>query len=102
LASRRADGTHPAGALVRARRVQKIVRLEARARRLLTRYERALTNATRAKAHAHVLLDEAHGLECSLTGTQLGELHRARADALGIDTPASSPAPDRSSTTPSP
>jgi hypothetical protein len=66
---------------VRSRKVRKILRLEARARRLLTRYERALDKATRAKGQAHALLDAASGLEFSLIGTQLGELRRARGEA---------------------
>ena len=65
---------------VRSRKVRKILRLEARARRLLTRYERALDKATRAKGQAHTLLDEATRLELALTGTQLGELRRARGE----------------------
>jgi hypothetical protein len=66
---------------VRSRKVRKILRLEARARRRLTRYERALDKATRAKGQAHALLDAASRLELALTGTQLGELRRARGEA---------------------
>ena len=66
---------------VRSRKVRKILRLEARARRLLTRYERALDKATRAKGQAHTLLDAAGRLELALTGTQLGELRRTRGEA---------------------
>ena len=66
---------------VRSRKVRKILRLEACARRLLTRYERALDKATRAKGQAHTLLDAASQLELALTGTQLGELRRARGEA---------------------
>ena len=66
---------------VRSRKVRKILRSEARARRLLTRYERALDRATRAKGQAHMLLEEASRLELTLTGTQLGELRRARGEA---------------------
>ena len=69
---------------VRSRKVRKILRLEARARRLLTRYERALSRATRAKAQAHAMLDNASTLEFTLTGTQLGELRRARGEVAGI------------------
>jgi hypothetical protein len=64
-----------------SRKVRTILRLEARARRLLARYERALAAATRAKGQAHVLLDEADGLERALSGDQLRELHHARAQA---------------------
>jgi hypothetical protein len=62
----------------RSRKVKKIVRLEARARRLLTRYERALSRATRAKAQAHALLDQASLLEFTLTGTSSATSPRAR------------------------
>ena len=79
---------------VRSRKVQKILRLEARARRLLTRYERALSRATRAKAQAHALFDEASSLEFTLTGTQLGELRHARGGlARGESSPHSTPPP---------
>ena len=64
---------------IRSRKVRKILALEARARRLLTRYERALGRAVRAKAEAHHVLDQAHGIEWTLPGGQLVELHRARA-----------------------
>jgi len=69
------------------RNVRTILRLEARARRLLARYERALTAATQAKGQAHVLLDEADGLERALSGDQLRELHHARAQAAAATTP---------------
>lgn len=59
-------------------KVRTILRLEARARRLLSRYERALAAATRAKGQAHLLFDEADGLERALGGEQLRELHEAR------------------------
>ena len=86
----------------RSRKVRKIFRLEARAQRLLARYERALAKATGAMAQARALLDDAHGLEHGLTATQLGELRRARAEALGIDTASNSLSPVHSSTTTSP
>ena len=73
-----------AGAPARSRTVRKILRFEARARRLLTRYERALARATRAMAQARALLDNASVLESSLTGTQLGELRRGRPGAAGV------------------
>jgi len=79
---------------VRSRKVRTILRLEARARRLLTRYERALSRATRAKAQAHALLDQASLLEFTLTGTQLGELHRVRGElAGGAPSPHATPPP---------
>ena len=65
---------------IRSRKVRKILALEARARRLLTRYERALDQATRAKTEVHRLLDQAQGIEWTLTGGQLVELHRARGE----------------------
>ena len=65
---------------IRSRKVRRILAIEARARRLLTRYERALDRAVRAHAEVLRLLDQAHGIECALTGTQLGELHRVRAE----------------------
>jgi hypothetical protein len=82
--------------------VRKILRLEARAQRFLARYERALAKATGAMAQARALLDDAHGLEHALTETQLGELRRARAEALGIHTASNAPSPGHSSTTASP
>jgi len=84
-----------AGAPARSRTVRKILRLEARARRLLVRYERALDVATRAKAQAHVLLDDAHGLEASLIGPPLQELWRGRARTPTREEAAGSPAPAR-------
>jgi len=76
----------------RSRKVRTIVHLEARARRLLTRYERLLSRATRAKAQAHALLDQASLLEFSLTGTQLGELRRVRGAPSPHSTPPTTPA----------
>ena len=67
-------------------KVRTILRLEARARRLLARYERALAAATRAKGQAHVLLDEADTLERALSGDQLRDLHHARAQLAGTST----------------
>jgi len=80
----------------------RILRLEARARRLLTRYEHAIATATRAMGQARALFDEADGLEYALTGTQLGELRRGRADTVRVETSPPSTAVDQSSTTPSP
>ena len=82
---------------VRSRKVRKVLRLEARVRRLLTRYERALDKATRAKGQAHVLLDAANRFELTLTGTQLGELRRARGEAARE--PARPAQPEHPSTT---
>ena len=74
--------------------VRTILRIEARASRLLARYERALATATRAKGEAHVLLDQADGLERALSGTQLGELRQARAHAVAITTIPNPTTPD--------
>ena len=82
---------------VRSRTVRRILRLEARARRLLTRYERALDKATRAKGQAHALLDAANRFELTLTGTELGELRRARGEAARE--PAHPAQPEHPSTT---
>jgi 23S rRNA maturation mini-RNase III len=75
--------------------VRKILALEARARRLLTRYEGALVRAVRAKAQAHTALDRAQLLEYELTGSQLSELRRARGAAA-----KTAPAPGASSALP--
>ena len=81
-----------AGAPARTRKVRKILRFEARARQLLTRYERALARATGAMAQARALLDDASVLESSLTGTQLGELRRGRPNPRGVaNAPVSTP-----------
>ena len=76
-----------------SRKVRTLLRLAARARRLLARYERALAAATRAKGQAHVLLDEADTLERALTGDQLPELHHARAQASAGTSPATDGGP---------
>jgi len=65
---------------IRSRKVRKILALEARARRLLTRYERALDKAVRAKTEVYRLLDQANGIEWTLTGGQLAELYRGRGE----------------------
>ncbi len=67
---------------IRSRKVRRILALEARARRLLTRYERARDKAVRARIEVHRVLDQAQLLEITLTGGELGELHRGRS-ALG-------------------
>ena len=63
---------------IRSRKVRRILAIEARVRRLLTRYERALDKAIRAKTDVQRLLDQTQNIEWTLTGSQLGELHRAR------------------------
>jgi hypothetical protein len=65
---------------IRSRQVRKILALEARARRLLTRYERALDKAVRAKTEVYRLLDQANGIEWTLAGGQLAELYGGRAE----------------------
>ena len=101
-----ADATRVGGASTgtpaRSRKVRKILRLEARAQHLLARYETALAKATGAMAKARALLDDAQCLEYALNGTQLGELRRARAETLGIESAPPSSAADHSSTTASP
>ena len=63
-----------------SRQVRRIVRLEARANRLLVRWDRARRRAMRAKAQVYALFDEVTGLEQALTGPQLAELRRARGE----------------------
>ena len=65
---------------IRSRKVRRILAIEARVRRLLTRYERALDKAIRAKTDVQRLLDQTQNIEWTLTGSQLGELHRGRAE----------------------
>ena len=88
-------------ALIRSRKVRRVLALEARARRLVTRYERALDKAVRAQAEAHRVLDQAQGIECVLTGAQLAELHRGRAERAAKPThPDAAAPPSASPTTP--
>ena len=70
-----------------SRQVRRIVRLEARANRLLVRWDRARRRAMRAKAQAYALLDEVTGLEQTLTGAQLAELRRARGEVSAAAEP---------------
>jgi hypothetical protein len=63
----------------RSRKVRKVLKLEARAARLLARYERALACAAPLLRRAEGLRREARATELTLTGTELGELRRARA-----------------------
>jgi hypothetical protein len=65
---------------IRSRKVRRILAIEARVRRLLTRYERALDKAIRAKTDVQRLLDQTQNIEWTLTGSQLGELRRGRAE----------------------
>jgi hypothetical protein len=63
---------------IRSRKVRKILRLEARAQRLLARYDRAMRKVEPARARAEALLREVRAIEYTLTGSQLGELRRSR------------------------
>jgi hypothetical protein len=63
---------------VRSRKVRKILKLEARAARLLARHERALACAAPLLTRADALRAQARAAELALTGTELGELRRAR------------------------
>ena len=128
FATRKAPATHPARArplyppgltrlsdamatlAMASRQVRRIVRLEARANRLLVRWDRARRRAMRAKAQAYALFDEVTGLEHALTdaaarrapsrpGRGLG-CRRARPG--GPSTTPSRPRPPMSPTTPSP
>ena len=83
-----------------SRNVRAVLRLEARARQLLARYERALKQATQAKGQAHLLLDEADGLERALGDTEVGELHRERARAAALATTTAEATPDSAAAPP--
>jgi hypothetical protein len=63
---------------IRSRKVRKILKLEARAARLLARHERALACAAPLVTRADALRAQARAAELALTGTELGELRRAR------------------------
>jgi hypothetical protein len=63
---------------IRSRKVRKVLKLEARAARLLARHERALACAAPLLTRAEALRREARAAELALTGTELGELRRAR------------------------
>jgi hypothetical protein len=63
---------------IRSRKVRKVLKLEARAARLLVRHERALACAAPLLARAGALRRQARAAELALTGTELGELRRAR------------------------
>jgi hypothetical protein len=88
-----------AEARMRSRKVQRILRLEARAQRLLARYERALATTARTMGQARACLDDAQILESSLSDPQLGELRHGRAAAAGAGTSPGSTRPNRPSTT---
>jgi len=58
--------------------VRKILRLEARAQKLLARYEKHHARIEPWKQKADELLAHVQAIELTLTGGQLGELRRAR------------------------
>lgn len=72
------DRVGNATAPIRSRKVRKILKLEARAARLLVRHERALACAAPLLAPVDALRRQARAAELALTGTELGELRRAR------------------------
>jgi hypothetical protein len=65
---------------IRSRKVRKILRLEARARRLQSRVDAVMARVAPAKERAEDLRRTARALELELTGGQLGELRRARSE----------------------
>jgi hypothetical protein len=66
---------------IRSRRVRKILKLDARAARLLARYQRTLACAEPVLKRAEALRREMRALELTLTGTEFGELRRVRSGA---------------------
>jgi len=66
---------------IKSHKVRTILRLESRAERLGDRYEKAMERVAPARRQADLLLEQARALELTLTGGQLGELRRARAQA---------------------
>ncbi|MFQ5792788.1 MAG: hypothetical protein ACE5JI_20150 [Acidobacteriota bacterium] len=65
---------------IRSRKVRRILKLEARAQKLLSRYETAHTRIEPWKHKGEELLRQAHEIEFTLNGGQLGELRRARSE----------------------
>lgn len=63
---------------IKSRKVRKVLKLEARAQKLLARYERHHARIEPWKRRGEELLGEARAIELTLTGGQLGELRRAR------------------------
>jgi hypothetical protein len=66
---------------IRSRKVRAIVRLEARAHRLIARAERGTPAAEPARRRAEALLKQVRALELALTDGQLAELRRRRVQA---------------------
>ena len=65
---------------IRSRKVRKILALEARAAKLQARYDKALARVAPAKERAEALRQATVAMELLLTGSQLGELRRARSE----------------------
>lgn len=63
---------------IRSRKVRKILALEAKAQRLLDRYQRHRDRIDPLRVRGLRLLTEARALETTLTGSQLGALRRGR------------------------
>jgi hypothetical protein len=63
---------------IRSRKVRRMLRLEGQAARLRARQERAGARPELFRRRADACLTEARAIEASLTGSQLGELRRAR------------------------
>lgn len=63
---------------IRSRKVRRILRLEAQAARWRRQQARTQARADLYRRRLAACLAEARALEASLTGTQLGELRRAR------------------------
>ena len=81
LAAPRRSRLHPGARLttgVRSRKVRQVVKLEARAARLLARYERTLSCAAPLLQRAETLRRQVRAMELTLTGTEFGELRRFR------------------------
>jgi hypothetical protein len=63
---------------LRSRKVRRILRLEAQAGRMEARQAKARARAELLRRRSDALRTEARAIEGSLTGSQLGELGRAR------------------------
>jgi len=63
---------------LRSRKVRRILRLEAQATRVEARQAKAQSRAELLRRRTEALRTEARAIEGSLTGSQLGDLHRAR------------------------
>ncbi|PWU23509.1 MAG: hypothetical protein C5B48_08500 [Candidatus Rokuibacteriota bacterium] len=65
---------------IHSRKVRRILSLEARAAKLQARYDTTLARVAPAKERAEALRQAAADMELLLTGSQLGELRRARSE----------------------